>query len=153
MKTISTIAFIFIIGMMILPSCKKDSTINVPISLTNKEGGIFIQIDTASKSFYAYSRGKISKGVLKGIFNDTIMSSFQLAIATTPSWDSIYHPADTLVFPGHYAGHNLTLESNVDLTNFTSPYHFILLGLSGTKLKSNTSGNPNIMLTIESTNN
>jgi hypothetical protein len=153
MKTISTIAFIFIIGMMILPSCKKDSTINVPLSLTNKEGGIFIQIDTASKSFYAYSRGKISKGVLKGIFNDTIMSSFQLAIATTPRWDSVYHPADTLVFPGHYAGHTLTLEANVDLTNFTSPYHFILLGLSGAKLKSGTSGSPNIMLTIESDNN
>jgi len=40
--------------MFLLPGCGKASNINIPISLTDKSGSIFIQIDTASKSSYAY---------------------------------------------------------------------------------------------------
>jgi hypothetical protein len=152
MKTMVTIMFLCIAGMIYLPGCTKDSTVNVPISFTDKEGDIFISIDTISKSFTAYSNARVTKGVLKGIFNDTIKSSFQLAIATPAHWDTIYHPTDTVIFPTHYAGHVLVIQTSVDLTNYTSPYHFILVNFEGSNLKSGPHGNPSILMTVDTNN-
>jgi len=148
MGKIFTIVLLFIMGIFILPGCNKDSVINIPISLTDKSGNIFILIDTASKSFNAYSTTKITKGQLKGIFNDTIRGSFYLALTTNPYWDTIYHPSDTTVFPTHYAGYTYFVEATVDLTNFTSPYHFLLLGLTSKELTVSASGKPSIRVIV-----
>jgi hypothetical protein len=148
MRKVTIITFLFVIGIFILPSCNKESVINVPISLTDKAGNIFLQIDTISKSFDAYSETKITKGQLTGVFNDTIQSSFYLAITTYAYWDTIYHPADTNIFATHYTGHTLILQASVDLTNYTSPYHFLLLGVSSKELKVNAYGKPSVRLTI-----
>ena len=137
---------------MLITSCSKESSINVPISLTDKSGNVFIPIDTVSKSFEAYSVVKITKGHLKGIFNDTIRSGFYLAYASTPHWDTIYHPADTTIFSTHYTGHTLIVQTDVDLTNFSPPYHFILLGLRTNELKVCQSGLPTVLLTVSSDN-
>jgi hypothetical protein len=134
--------------MFILPGCNKDSVTNIPISLTDKSGNVFIQIDTASKSFDAYSNTKITKGQLTGIFNDTIQSSFYLGLTTTPFWDTIYHRADTTTFPTHYTGETIVVQATVDLTNYTSPYHFLLLGLDSKELRVSSSGKPSIRVTI-----
>ncbi len=147
-RKVVIITFLFVIGMFILPSCNKESVITVPISLTDKAGNFFIQIDTVSKSFDAYSETKIAKGQLKGIFNDTILSAFYLAITTDPVWDTVYHPADTNIFPTHYAGHTLVIQASVNLKKYTSPYHFLLLGLSSKELKVNAYGKPSILLTV-----
>src|SRR5208337_1552851 len=117
MRKISTFIFLLIIGMFILPGCNKTSNTNIPISLTDKSGNIFILIDTASKSFDAYSISRITKGQLTGVFDDTIQASFYLAITTTPYWDTIYHRADTSVFPTHYIGYTSLVNANVDFTN------------------------------------
>ncbi|MGA2822107.1 MAG: hypothetical protein ABSE72_01115 [Bacteroidales bacterium] len=138
--------------MFLLSSCSKESKIYVPISLTDKDGNIFIQIDTVSNSFNAYASTKITQGRLKGIFNDTIQSAFYLAIITNPVWDTVYHPADTNIFPTHYTGHTLIVQANVNLTNYTLPYHFLLLGTPRPALKCGSHGNPSIMLTIDTQN-
>ena len=153
MKTMITFVFLFVIGMIFLPGCTKETKIYVPISFTDKEGNFFIQIDTVSKSFDAYSSVKISQGRLKGIFNDTIRSSFYLAITTCPTWDSVYHSGDTIVFSTHFSSHILSMETNIDLKDFTSPYHFLLLGLPETALKRGAHGNPSILITIDTRNN
>jgi hypothetical protein len=152
-RKVTTITFLFIIGIFVLPGCTKESVITVPISLTDKAGHIFIQIDTISNSFYAYSTTKITKGQLKGIFNDTIESGFYLAIATNPVWDTTYHPSDTTIFPTHYAGHTLVVQTCVDLTNYSSPYHFLLLGLTSKELKVNAFGQPSVLLTLTPSTN
>jgi hypothetical protein len=152
MKTLSKIMFFCILGIFILSGCKKESTINVPISFTNKQGDIFIQIDTLSKSFFAYSQAKVTKGQIKGIFNDTIRSSFRFALATTPYWDTVYHPSDTIIL-ANYNSHTLAVSANVNLTNYTSPYHFILLGLATKEMTTGPAGRPSIMMTFESSEN
>jgi len=134
--------------------CRKESeTLNVPISLTDKDGSVFIQIDTISKSFNAYSLTKITKCHLAGIFNDTIRSAFYLAILTTPYWDSAYHACDTILFPTHYPSHSMLINANIDLTQFTSPYHFQLVGLKETHFKSVSFGAPTIKLTADPISN
>jgi hypothetical protein len=142
MRKVIFITVLFVIGMFVLPGCNKESTITVPISLTDNAGHIFIQIDTINNSFDAYSLTRITKGQLKGIFNDTIESAFYLAITTNPVWDTAYHPADTLV-----------VQASVDLINYTSPYHFLLLGLSSKELKVNAYGKPSILLTLTPSTN
>lgn len=141
--------FLSLLGMMILPGCSKESKLDVPISLTDNEGHIFIQIDTVHNSFVAYSPSRISTGHLKGIFNDTIRSSFNLAIVSDPVWDTAYHPQDTVVFPTLFHSHSLVIETDVNLLNYTSPYHFVLLNMHNTTLKIGPHGNPSILLTID----
>ena len=138
-----------LIGMIFLPGCSKEAKTKVPISLTDKDGNIFIHIDTLTKSFDAYGPSKISLGSLKGIFNDTIRGSFYLAITTKPSWDTVFHPGDTIVFPTHYPSHCVTVAADIDLTGFDSPYHFLLLGMPETVLRPGCHGVPSIMLTID----
>jgi hypothetical protein len=152
MKTILLFMLLFFTGMIFLSSCSKESKIYVPLSFTDKDGKIFIQIDTVSNSFNAYMSTKITQGRLKGIFNDSIQSAFYLAITTDPVWDTIYHPADTNIFPTHYAGHTLIVQASVDLTNYTSPYHFLLLGDPKPVLRHGAHGTPSIMLTIDTQN-
>jgi hypothetical protein len=147
MRKISLIVFLFIIGLFILPDCKKITTTIVPITLTDKSGNIFIQIDTASKSFDAYCATKIKTGLLKGVFNDSVMSSFYLALTTKPYWDTVYHPADTTIFPTHYT-HVLNVQNYVDLTNYSSPYHFLLLGLDSRGLDVGTYKKLTIVVTV-----
>lgn|GEM_PF-2010623 len=147
-RTLVIILFLFITGIFILPGCKKDSINYVPITLTDKSGNIFISIDTASKSFDAYSATKITTGLLNGVFNDTIKSSFYLAITTDPRWDTVYHPPDTNVFPTHYIGRTINVRTNVDLTNYTSPYHFLLLGLDTRGLGGGSYGKLHIWVTV-----
>jgi hypothetical protein len=149
MKTMIMFVLLFFIGMIFLPGCNKETKTYIPISLTDKEGNIFIQIDTVSKSFDAYSSVKIAKGRLKGIFNDTIRSSFYLAITTCPAWDSVYHSGDTIVFSTHFSSHILSMETDIDLKDFISPYHFLLLGMPETALKRGAHGNPSILITID----
>jgi len=139
--------------ILIIPSCKKEYNINIPISLTDINGNIFIPIDTVTSTFDAYSNIKFLKGKLTGVFNDTIHYSFYLALKTNVFWDSTYHPIDTLVFPTHYTGLNRIIKEEVDLHTYTSPYHFILIGLSKSKLKSGSLGKPSITLTLENSNN
>ena len=143
---------LFMVGMIFLPGCKKETKIYVPISLTDKEGNVFIQIDTILNSFDAYSTTRISKGLLKGIFNDTIRSSFYLAITTDPYWDTVYHARDTIMFPYHYPSHAVSMETEIDLKDFTSPYHFILMGIPQTSLKRNAHGSPSIILMVDTRN-
>jgi hypothetical protein len=149
-RKVTIITFLFVMGIFLLSGCK-ESSITIPISLTDKAGNIFIQIDTVTKSFDAYSPTKITKGQLKGIFNDTIRSAFNFAMTTDPVWDTAYHPADTIIFLPHYAGHTIAIQATVDFTNYTSPYHFILLGLSSKELRVNSHGNPSILLTLTPT--
>ena len=146
------VIFLFFTGMIFLTGCKKESKINVPVSLTDKDGNIFIRIDTLKKSFDAYSPTKILKGTLTGIFNDTIRSSFYLAITTKPYWDSVYHTGDTIVFPTYYPSHSISIQADIDLTAFSSPYHFLLLGMPETQLKPGSHGTPSIILMIERQN-
>jgi hypothetical protein len=152
MRRISFYLCFFIVCIIIVVGCKKSSTTIVPITLTNKSGSIFIQIDTTSRSFDAYTSIKLTKGQLKGIFNDTIKASFYLAITTTPYWDTIYHPADTTIFPSHFA-HTLVVQTNVDLTNYSSPYHFLLLGLPPRGLQVGSSGKLTVLLTVTPSQN
>jgi hypothetical protein len=149
MKTMIMVIFLFLTGMIFLPGCAKETKISVPVSLTDKDGNIFIHIDTLYKSFDAYSPTNILKGSLTGIFSDTIRSSFYLAITTKPYWDTVYHTFDTIVFPTHYPSHSVSMQADIDLTGFCSPYHFLLLGLPETQLKPGAHGTPSIMLTIE----
>ena len=153
MKTIASYLFLFITGLIILAGCSKGTTNYVPISLTNKDGSIFIQIDTISKSFTAYSTTKITKGVLKGIFNDTIQSSFFLAITTPAYWDTAFHKSDTLIYPTHYTGRTIAVQTPIDFTHYSSPYHFLLLEFSGQNLKSGSHGKPSIVLTVDNSSN
>ncbi len=120
----------------------------MPITLTDKSGNIFIQIDTASRSFDAYTATKITTGLLNGVFNDTIKSSFYLAITTKPYWDTVYHPVDTIIFPTHYIGLTISVRASVDLTNYTSPYHFLLLGLDPKGVGGGSYGKLSIWLTV-----
>jgi hypothetical protein len=152
MKTILLFMFLFFTGMILLSSCNKESNIYVPLSFTDKDGNFLLQIDTAYNSFDAYTSAKITQGRLKGIFNDSIRSSFYLAITTDSFWDTTYHAIDTLVFPTHYPRNTLVFETVIDLTNFTSPYHFLLLGTPRPILRSGAHGNPSIMLTIDTQN-
>jgi len=128
MRKLFLILFLVINGLFLLSGCKKNNDVIVPITLTDKSGSIFIVIDTTSKSFDGYSPTKITTGTLKGVFNDTVRSTFYLALTTKPYWDTIYHPADTTIFPTHY-NHALDVETYIDLTKYSSPYHFLLLGL------------------------
>ncbi len=153
MKTILLFIFLFFPGMIFLSSCSKESKIYVPLSFTDKDGKFIIQIDTAFNSFDAYLSIKLTQGRVKGIFNDSIRSSFYLAITTTAFWDTTYHAVDTIVFPTHYPRNTLVFETDIDLTNFTSPYHFLLLGNPKPILKGGAHGNPSIMLTINTQNN
>ena len=140
--------FLSLTGMIVLQSCSKESSQNVPLSLTNKEGGIFIQIDTSCYRFDAYSSSRITTGHLKGIFNDTVKASFNLAIISNALWDTAYHPQDTIIFPVLFPSHSLVIETDVNLINYTSPYHFILLNLENSTLKCGPHGNPSILLTV-----
>jgi len=149
MKTIISFIIFLGIGMILLPGCNKETKVYIPVSFTDKEGNVFIQIDTISKSFDAYSTTKISQGRLMGVFNDTIRSSFYLAIMTDPFWDTIFHARDTIVFPTYYKGHTLAMETDINLKNFNPPYHFLLLGLCGTHLKCGPHGNPSIKITVD----
>jgi hypothetical protein len=149
MKTIMSFMIILVSGMIFLPGCAKETQNYVPISFTDKDGTIFIKIDTLSNSFVAYSKTKISNGLLKGIFNDSIRPAFDLAIITEPFQDTIYHERDTVVFPTHYPGHLLFIKTVIDLSKYTSPYHFLLLGIPKGELKRGLHGNPSIMLTID----
>jgi hypothetical protein len=144
--------FLFFTGMIFLSSCSKESKTYVPLSFTDKDGKIFIQIDTVSNRFDAYTSTKITKGLLKGIFNDSIRSSFYLAITTNSFWDTTYHAIDTIVFPTHYPRNTLVFETDIDLTDFISPYHFLLLGNPKPILRRGVHGNPSIMLTIDTQN-
>jgi hypothetical protein len=144
---------ILIVGLLLISGCNKESKLNVPISFTDKDGNIFILIDTINKSFDAYSSVKITNGHLKGIFSDTIRTSFDLAIMTDPYFDTAYHTSDTIILPTHFTGHTQLIETDIDLKDYSSPYHFLLLGLSGTELKRRSHGNPSILLTIDTSNN
>jgi hypothetical protein len=139
--------------MIFLSSCNKESNIYVPLSFTDKYGRFLIQIDSATNSFDAYTSTIITQGLLKGIFNDSIRSSFYLAITINSYWDTLYHPIDTIVFPTHYPRNTLVFETEIDLTQFTSPYHFLLLGSPRPILMRGAHGNPSIMLTIDTHNN
>ena len=147
MRKISFILFFFLSGLFLIHGCKTDSATIVPITLTDKAGNIFIQIDTTSKSFDAYSPSKITTGQLTGVFNDTVRSSFYLAITTKPYWDTVYHRADTTIFPPHY-NHTLNVGTHIDLTNYSSPYHFLLLGLNSSELDVGNSKKLTIMVTV-----
>jgi hypothetical protein len=151
MKTKMSVHFLFILGLTFLAACSKETAPNLPINFVNKEGGFYISIDTSSKSFYAYSGEKIKQGRLKGVFYDTIRSSFYLAIISDPFWDSVYHDRDTTVFPAHFNSHSINFETIVDLTNFDPPYHFLLFGLN-TCLKPNTHGNPWVIMMVDTKN-
>ena len=152
MKSIKNVLILVILGIFILPSCKKETTsINLPVNLTDKDGNIFIKIDPITKSFDAYSFSKVTKGQLKGIFNDTLRSSIIFALATRPYWDTEYHPADTIVFPSRFMGHSLVINTEVDLSKYSSPYHFLLLGVNTNELISPSYGIPTVLLTIERT--
>jgi hypothetical protein len=150
MKTMIMVMILVVTGIIFLPGCGKESKTNVPISLTDKDGNIFIRIDSYSKSFDAYSGTRISSGLLKGVFNDTIRSSFYLAITTKPYWDSVYHSCDTIVFPTHYPSHIISLETPIDFSLYESPYHFLLLGIPETELRPGSHGTPAILLTFSS---
>jgi hypothetical protein len=152
MRQISSYLFLLLVCIFLSSGCKKSSVTIIPITLTNKSGSIFIQVDTTSRSFDAYTSIKLTQGQLKGIFNDTIKASFYLAITTTPYWDTIYHPSDTTIFPYHFA-HTLVVQTNVDLTNYTSPYHFLLLGLPPKGLQVGSSGKLTVLLTVTPSQN
>jgi len=149
MKTMFFFLLFIFIGLIFIPGCSKETKVYVPVSFTDKEGNVIIQIDTISKSFDAYSTTKISQGRLTGIFNDTIRSSFYLAITTDPFWDTVYHARDTIIFPMQFKGHTLAIETNIDLKDFNSPYHFLLVGLCGTHLKCGPHGNPSIKIIVD----
>lgn len=152
MKTLITLTCMFFIGMILLPGCSKETDIYVPISFTDKDGNIFIKIDTISKNFDAYSKTKVSQGLLKGVFNDTVRSAFYLALITDPYWDTIYHQRDTIVLPTHYPSHILSMETIIDLKDFKSPYHFLLVGMPQNSLKRGPHGSPSIMFTVDTRN-
>jgi len=84
MKKLLSFIFLFIFVLSLITGCSKSSKTDVPISFTDKDGNIFIPIDTVTKRFDAYSITKITTGHLKGIFNDTLCSSFYLAVLTDP---------------------------------------------------------------------
>jgi hypothetical protein len=149
MKTMVMLFCIVLIGVIFLPGCGKETKTKVPISLTDKDGNIFIRIDTLTKSFDAYAPAKISMGSLKGIFSDTIRGSFYLAVTTKPYWDTVFHACDTIIFPIHYPSHCVTVIADVDLTGLESPYHFLLLGMPETVLRPGCHGVPSVMLTID----
>jgi len=151
-KTFIAIMFLSFLGMIVLPGCSKETKLNVPLSLTDKDGHIFIQIDTVNYRFDAYSATRITTGRLKGVFNDTVRSSFNLAILTAAVWDTVYHPQDTILLPTLFPNHSLVIQTDVNLINFTSPYHFILLNMNHGTLKSGPHGNPSILLTIDTGN-
>jgi hypothetical protein len=137
------------IGMILLPGCNKENKISVPISFTDKEGNIIIKIDTVTHSMDAYSKTKITQGRLKGIFNDTLPTSFYLAIISDPYWDTVYHARDTIVLPKHYCSHLLSMEAEIDLKDFSSPYHFLLVGIPEKGLKCGPHGSPSVIFTLE----
>jgi len=150
MKTFSKLMIFVILGIFILPGCEKEITVlDVPVSLTAKNGSVFIPIDTVSKSFDAYSPVIITQGHLTGVFSDTIRSSFQLAIVSPAHWDTLYHPCDTVVFPTVFSGHTRVIVTDVNLTNFTSPYHFAILGLTSREMTEGSFGRPTIHITVE----
>lgn len=140
---------LFFIGMILFQGCTKETSIYVPISLTDKEGNIFIRIDTITKNIDAYSKTRVSTGMLKGIFNDTVRSSFYLGIITEPYWDTVYHPRDTIVYPTHYSSHIISFETPIDLKEFNSPYHFILIGMPIDALKKGPHGSPSVVFTVD----
>jgi hypothetical protein len=151
MKTFLLFLFYCGTGLILIYGCAKESDVYISDNFTNKEGGFYIPIDTNSKSFYAYYSMPIAQGRLKGIFYDTLRSSFHLAIISEPFWDSVYHERDTLVFPTLFKSHILSIETTVDLKNFKPPYHFLLYGLK-TCLKESIHGNPWVVLTIDTHN-
>jgi len=144
---------LFFVSLIFFQGCKKDSAQSIPINFTDKDGNIFIPIDTATKSFDAYSHSDLTVGRLAGVFNDTIRSSFQLGITTKPYWDTVYHEIDTVIFPTHYPGHTMVIAADVNLTGFQSPYHFLLLGISSTDFRDQSHGKPCIRLTIQNISN
>jgi hypothetical protein len=149
MKRMISLMTLFFIGLILLQGCTKETSIYVPISFTDKEGYIFIKIDTITKNIDAYSKTKVSTGLLKGIFNDTVRSCFYLGIITDPYWDTVYHERDTIVFPTRYSSHIKSFETPIDLKNFNSPYHFILLGMPVFPLKKGPHGSPSIVFTVD----
>jgi len=149
MKTMISFLSLFFIGLILIQGCTKETSIYVPISFTDKEGNIFIKIDTITKNIDAYSKTKVSTGLLKGIFNDTLRSCFYLAIITDPYWDTVYHTRDTIILPTRYASHVLSFETPIDLTPFNSPYHFILLGMPADPLKKGPHGSPSVVFTVD----
>ncbi len=149
MKTLILFISVIFIGMIFLTGCGKETKTSVPISFTDKEGNILIKIDTIAHSMDAYSKAKISKGHLRGIFNDTIRSVFQLAIITDPVWDSVYHARDTIILPTHYLSHIISIETEIDLKDFVSPYHFLLIGIPKEGLRRGPHGSPSVIFTVE----
>ncbi|MGA3012840.1 MAG: hypothetical protein ABSD71_02270 [Bacteroidales bacterium] len=148
MRKLSIIFLLFLTSILIVPGCKKASINYTPVTLTDKSGNIFIQIDTASKSFDGYTANKLGKGQISGVFNDSVRSSFYLALTTRPYWDTIYHAPDTTIFPTHYVGPTLHVATSIDLTNYTSPYHFLLLGLDTRGLDVGTLPKLSIVVTF-----
>jgi hypothetical protein len=148
MRKISIIFSLFLTSIFIVPGCKKASINYTPVTLTDKSGNIFIQIDTASKSFDGYTATKLGKGKIIGVFNDSVKSSFYLALTTKPYWDTVYHAPDTTIFSTHYVGPTLHVATSIDLTNYTSPYHFLLLGLVTKGLDVGTYPKLNIVVTF-----
>jgi hypothetical protein len=137
--------------MILIESCNKsDSTNDAPVSLTDKNGNIFIPIDTATLSFTAYSPlTKINTGHLKGIFNDTVKSAFYLDVLSGPYWDTIFHRVDTVLLSAQIKIPIRAFEADVDLKDSKSPYHFLLTGISKTQLKSDLHTKPNVVITID----
>jgi hypothetical protein len=152
-KALVSLMFLCFIGTIILSGCGKEYTEYVPVSFTDKEGNIFIGIDTSNFHIDAYSKTTISQGRLRGIFSDTIRSPFYLAVITDSYWNNFYHPRDTMVLPTHYTGNIIALETAIDLRDCSPPYHFLLLGLPKTALKSGTSnGIPSVIFTVDTRN-
>jgi hypothetical protein len=149
LKGFKTLVIFCFAGIVMLSGCKKDYTYYVPISFTDKDGNIFIKIDTSNNNIHAYSVSTISTGSLKGVFNDTIRSSFQLAIITDSYWNGHYHRRDTVVLPTIYGAKTTSFVTNVDLRDCTPPYHFILWGLPNQTLKCGSHGFPSIVMTVD----
>jgi hypothetical protein len=153
LKTKAILIILFFLGIFILPGCNKtQDVLNIPISLTDKSGSFFIKIDTTSKSFTAYSPIRITQGQLTGVFSDTVRSNFQLAIAAPATWDSLYHPADTVIFAPHFTGHTIVVNAPVDLSRFNPPYHFIFIVSSQKEMEFGAFGKPSIQVTFTSNN-
>lgn len=151
--TLISFIFILILGLTLITGCNKDSKTDVPVSFTDKDGNIFIPIDTINHRFDAYSTSKITSGHLKGIFNDTLWSSFYLAVLTNPYWDTTFHRSDTVIFPTHFFLPIRTFETDIDLKGISLPYHFLMTGLSGSEFKTIRKQKPTVVLTIDVSSN
>ncbi|MCX6246344.1 MAG: hypothetical protein NTW10_01310 [Bacteroidetes bacterium] len=152
MRAVNSFMLLCLLGIIMLSGCSKEDKIYIPISFTDKEGNYFIKIDTATNNIEAYSKATISQGRLRGVFSDTIRSSFYLAVITDSYWNNHYHPKDTVILPTHYSGNTISIETHIDLRDCSSPYHFILLGLPKNELKCSSHGIPSVMFTVDTHN-